>query len=282
MRICLIRMYLLETYFKDFISFAFVATSMASVLAQLRLLGLCCPCIESEEDQAARISTLSLQGLTVKWYRLVNPLPSPVEAKKNVEKAVDNGVGKTLGSLISKGMQVLSDQNVSLTSYVGIESTLSIVDSPFGPSLQVTPNWGQTEEHDFADTDDNGADRVGFRRLAATKTVLLSDVDEVSPGDSLNQRGRVCCDVRIHGKPQAFQLVMSGRKLLQLDIHQSVIHNVKKDEVITHLHTLLNWNNLRISKMGVSSGDRFAAPGDFVRMEENGNAGYTKEQSVLS
>eukprot|EP00568_Trieres_chinensis_P007617 CAMPEP_0183294714 /NCGR_PEP_ID=MMETSP0160_2-20130417/2938_1 /TAXON_ID=2839 ORGANISM="Odontella Sinensis, Strain Grunow 1884" /NCGR_SAMPLE_ID=MMETSP0160_2 /ASSEMBLY_ACC=CAM_ASM_000250 /LENGTH=229 /DNA_ID=CAMNT_0025456073 /DNA_START=60 /DNA_END=746 /DNA_ORIENTATION=- len=229
-----------------------MSTTRASTvghLSRLRFYGFCCPCIESEEDNAARIAALSVQGVPVKWHRSVHALTPPGTAQQSLEsRAAEGGCGNGLtgaeryiGKIVEKGFRALGELNSSTTSYVGIEATLDMVDGPFGPSIRVTPNWSAKEEHYFSDQDDGGITPVGVCRASSTKTVPLMEVEEVAAGDGWNQRGRVSCGVRVHGKSDAHQLVGKGKKLLLFDVHESALHGVTRDEVVGHMNTLLAW-----------------------------------------
>uniref|UniRef100_A0A7S4K143 Uncharacterized protein n=1 Tax=Odontella aurita TaxID=265563 RepID=A0A7S4K143_9STRA len=241
---------------------------MCDPLTQLRVQGFLCPCAESEDDYVARVAALTLQGVPARWYREVRNDGSVKAAvlRQSASKGDAPSEGGSsnyfLGSVVTgfnrgvdqvtKALSLESLPPASYpTIYVAIEATLSILEGPKGPSILVTPTSisdAPENFYDFCDSDDAGL-KSGTKRTPASKTVPLSDITEVAPGDGFfQQRGRVSCGVRVHGRPDSngtFGALGLGKKVLQFDVGESAVHSVTRDEVVQHLKDLVDWDEKR-------------------------------------
>lgn len=240
---------------------------MCDPLTQLRVQGFLCPFAESEEDYVARSAALTLQSVPLRWYREVKNDGSakaavPQESALNEGDSAGGGdsndflnsVVNNLARGVDQVAKALSLEDLPpeahRTAYIGIGATLNVQEGPKGPSIIVTPaSDSEVPEnvYEFCDLDDSGLQK-NTKRVSAPKTVALCDITEVAPGDGFfNKRGRVSCDVRVHGLPDTngFSAFGVGEAVLLFDVGESTVHGVTRDEVGKHLNDLVEWDKKR-------------------------------------
>ena len=107
--------------------------------------------------------------------------------------------------------------------------------------------------YNFMDEDDSP---LRGRRPPASRTVLLRDIGTVAAGDGmLGSAGAitgigVACGIKIRGKQHQMDPttpISTAPVLLQLDVVETVVHGVTRDEVVRHLNALVLWNRQRIA-----------------------------------
>ena len=234
---------------------------MVGPLARLRLLGCCCPCLESESDHSARDGVVALQGVPVKWYRRcksedikVSPTSSSVSEAENQPKrpgaAILDGINEGMSQMGIKCSLSADGFALAPTDNVGIVSTLDVVDTDDGPALRITPRCASDKILTFVDEDDS---KATGRRRPAPKTVMLRDIGSVAAGDGLLESasritGGLTCGVKVFGKEMDSTLLVGpAEALLQFDVFETTIHGITRDETVLHLNTLVTWNRNRIA-----------------------------------
>lgn len=241
---------------------------MIPPLTRLRLMGLCCPCLMTNEtDYVAREACVVLSGVSIKWYRKV--VREEGENDNNGESQGDDGAkrhatanaGDAARRILCEGINQiatsLSGESLHLTSTkdVDIEATLDVVDTAHGPAVRITPRCSPDTMYSFADEDDES--NVRGRRRPACKTVLLRDIATSAAGDGmLDSAGAmagagISCGVKIYGKrhlnSKNMPTVGPAPVPLQFDVLETVVHKVSREEVVQHLNFLANWNKQRIA-----------------------------------
>ena len=103
---------------------AIVIMIQSHPLTSLKLLGLICPCLES--NVTARNAAWSLSAVKVSWRRSTTARTSSSNASSMTDSV------KGLFSMFNSSSNV-----VTATEEDGREGTLSIVDTPIGPSLAI-------------------------------------------------------------------------------------------------------------------------------------------------
>ncbi|KAL9182182.1 hypothetical protein ACHAXT_012834 [Thalassiosira profunda] len=99
-------------------------------LLALKLLGTVCPCLEKEEDGAARRAAWALSSTPVRWHRHLRG-----ESEGGAAKAVGGFVSGLFGAGSSGGGS-LGGGDV----YEPVAAVLSVADSARGPQLVVAPS----------------------------------------------------------------------------------------------------------------------------------------------
>ena len=103
-------------------------------LLGLKLLGTICPCLEKKEDTPARHAAWAVRTIPIRWHRRPRP------ASNNSEAGVSgflSAFGAALGAAGGGGGGSAGRGGKTTIPLVG--ATLSIVDSPSGPRLIVSP-----------------------------------------------------------------------------------------------------------------------------------------------
>ena len=244
-------------------------------LIRLRLLGLCCPCLTNETDRSGREACVALSNVPIKWHRQVvrdddagstnSMTPNEKEQRGGSVSDDDNNALRHAGDaarrVLCEGINQiatsLSGESLHLAATnVTIAATLDVTDTADGPAVRITPCRVSPSDkvmYNFVDEDDSP---LRGRRRPASRTVLLRDIGTVAAGDGiLDSAGAmtgtfVACGIKIRGKQHQMDPttpISTTPVLLQLDVVETVVHGVTRDEVVRHLNALVLWNRQRIA-----------------------------------
>ena len=275
---------------------------MIPPLTRLRLMGLCCPCLmTNESDYAAREACVVLSGVSIKWYRKV--VREEGENDKHGESQGDDGAqrhasanaGDAARRILCEGINQiatsLSGESLHLTTTkdVDIEATLDVVDTAHGPAVRITPRCSPDTMYSFVDYDDES--NVRGRRRPASRTILLRDISTAAAGDGmLDSAGAmagagISCGIKVYGKRHLNSKNMPAMGpapvLLQFDVLETVVHKVTRDEVVQHLNVLVDWNKQRIAANVCSALDTMDEDeAHYVVIEEADSEGGKKKKGI--
>jgi hypothetical protein len=243
---------------------AYTSPGMASCppLIQLQAYGICCPFLETEEDQEARVGARLLTNYPITWYR-----------KQQINNVSDEGVTKSndpfhdasafIGGLVSSVDKLFGKDKASAV-YEGVPATLSIIDTEqCGPVIKVKAT--------------QVAATSGNKQTLPSITIPLHLVGSVSAGWSLigdNTEG----GVKLKAKKQQSLGRISGEELLRFDTlggggddWSEVVFPVKStkpnehaDRIISRLRALIDWNTKRMAS-DVEQG-KIITPSNFVEI----------------
>lgn len=116
-------------------------------LLALKLLGTVCPCFEKRDDGPARRAAWTVSKVPIRWHRHPRPATNDIAAKPSSGGGGGVGGGGVGASFFSAFGAALGrgGGGISVTGGGGrkavplVGATLSVVDSPFGPRLVVSP-----------------------------------------------------------------------------------------------------------------------------------------------
>ena len=101
-------------------------------LLSLKLLGSICPCLEKEEDGPSRQAAWAVSSIPIRWHR---------KLRGSNDGGNNNSTASAVGGFISGMFGGSSSAAGGGDTYDPIEgATLSVVDAPSGPQLQVSPS----------------------------------------------------------------------------------------------------------------------------------------------
>ncbi|KAL3806653.1 hypothetical protein ACHAXA_007994, partial [Cyclostephanos tholiformis] len=109
-----------------------------------KLLGIACPCLEGKGDGPARRAAWAISSVPIRWHRR----PRPTSTSSHPASPSVGGATATMGGFLATimfgggecgdgGGGSYSSSRVAVVPLVG--ATLSVVDSPRGPSLVASP-----------------------------------------------------------------------------------------------------------------------------------------------
>ena len=97
----------------------------------LKLLGSLCPCLEKEEDSLPRQAAWAVSSVPIRWHRKL----------RTTSDGGNNSSTSAVGGFISGMFGGSSSSTGGGDTYDPLEgATLSVVDAPSGPQLQVSPS----------------------------------------------------------------------------------------------------------------------------------------------
>ena len=110
-------------------------------LFQLQIYGLCCPFLISEEEHDARIGVINLHNYPIIWYRkkLIRDVARDVlKSTAHVIPPARGLIDGMIGQLFASSDAAGGDDTSIPMSYIGIPSTITIVDTDtHGPVIQI-------------------------------------------------------------------------------------------------------------------------------------------------
>ena len=235
-------------------------------LERLRLGGVLCSCIESQDQIHYRLADLALRNVQVRWLRRLGQYK--VQSSSADSAAVVSG-----GSTESEPK---SPPNVIKPPNAVISAQLDVVDAVQGPAIRLT-----SSQFIFADEDDGDVVAIS-ESIVLTKTVLLREIVSVTSGtfDEWARLGLLAGDGRIINtgvlikskSPSESGGIAKERVLIfEVKAKPGMKHVLSRDDVVKHINTLVDFER---SRLGLPDLER---AGDEVGNGKEANDGSADE-----
>ena len=212
---------------------------------RLRYLGLVCPCLEKSEDEAAREALQKCTSLPIRYHRKV--------AKGDEGNALASAMSSVSGLFGGGGGGGKNDDSSSAggggaSSFVKGPATLSVVDTLSGPAIHVETEPDEQEDTTRVDEEGNvlQVDTRHRKTVPLRKIAKIRAIDGSFLGMGMGGGGPSLVSVvgRARGSPELLRfnvLDATGRKVEDAE---------RRDEVIGHLRSLVEWDRRRRAATG--------------------------------
>ena len=205
-------------------------------LERLRLGGVLCSCIESQEQIHYRLADLALRNVQVRWLRRLG--------QYKVQSSTTSSSADS-AAVVSGGPNVIKPPNAV------ISAQLDVVDAVQGPAIRLT-----SSQFIFADEDDGDVVAIS-ESIVLTKTVLLREIVSVTSGtfDEWARLGLLAGDGRIINtgvlikskSPSESGGIAKERVLIfEVKAKPGMKHVLSRDDVVKHINTLVDFERSRL------------------------------------
>jgi hypothetical protein len=205
---------------------------------QLQWWGMLCPCLENEEDRAARQSLKRLQHVCVQWH-----------PTGNTNTGGGGGVASLVVGFFKKSTSNASSSRTAHSSKNAILAKLLVVDhATTGPTLQITPIVTETTNtNTINDNDSHGTS------LDSDDELHHNNMEQPLPNKSASAASFMKCiplrqvkQVQSVGKEGATMVLVDAQDqtVVRLDImtkQHSLVSTAERTEVMDALSILLHW-----------------------------------------
>jgi len=236
------------------------------IILTLKLKGLFCPCLESQQDREARESVTWLQSKSswkVQWHRpLIGGQAST--AKESSEKT-GNKAKSVFTSFVSSFVQTVVSSTIG---YNTVDARFGLVENEHGIALRIvklsTLKAEQDEEERSTGLEDEDSEvEKGPKNKRKERVILLRKISVVEPSSNVN--GIVVFAVNessITGSTSTAKsnaIVNKGKELIRFDLMSpsktdDEMANLR-DEFIDRISSLIEWEHKRFRKQSSQDDD---------------------------
>lgn len=203
-------------------------------IERLRLGGILCSCIESQDQFYYRVADLALRNVQVRWLRRLG--------QYNVQSS-------SVGTSTTKDAKPKTPSDVIKPPNAVINAQLDVVDSAQGPAIRLT-----SFQFIFADEDDGDVVAIS-ESIVLTKTIPLRDIVSVTSGtfDEWARLGLLAGDGRIINTGVLIKSKSSSESggkervlIFEVKVRPGVKHGLSRDDVVKHVNTLVDFERSRL------------------------------------
>ena len=234
-------------------------------IERLRLGGILCSCIESQDQFYYRLADLALRNVQVRWLRRLG--------QYNVQSSSIVAAGRSAGT--TKDAKPKTPSDVIKPPNAVINAQLDVVDAAQGPAIRLT-----SSQFIFADEDDGDVVAIS-ESIVLTKTVPLRDIVSVTSGtfDEWARLGLLAGDGRIINtgvlikskSPSGSGGIAKERLLIfEVKARPGMKHGLSRDDVVKHVNTLADFER---SRLGLPELERAGG-------KDGGERGETSEENI--
>ena len=214
-------------------------------IERLRLGGILCSCIESQDQSYYRLADLALRtNLQVRWLRRLGQYNVPSTSLGSDAEAIGR-TSKCTPKEAKPKTDVVKPPNAV------INASLDIIDAPQGTAVRLT-----SSQFIFADEDDGDVVAIS-EGIVLTKTFLLRDIVSVTGGsfDEWARFGLLAGDGRIMNTGVLVKSRSSNgsggnvrERVLMFEVkaRPGAKHGLSRDDVVKHLNTLVDFERSRL------------------------------------
>ena len=203
-------------------------------IERLRLGGILCSCIESQDQFYYRLADLALRNVQVRWLRRLG--------QYNVQSS-------SVGTSTTKDAKPKTPSDVIKPPNAVINAQLDVVDAAQGPAIRLT-----SSQFIFADEDDGDVVAIS-ESIVLTKTVPLRDIVSVTSGtfDEWARLGLLAGDGRIINTGVLIKSKSSSESggkervlIFEVKARPGMKHGLSRDDVVKHINTLVDFERSRL------------------------------------
>lgn len=214
-------------------------------IERLRLGGILCSCIESQDQFYYRLADLALRNVQVRWLRRLGQYNVPSN------NAGSDAVVKGRSTDTTKDAKPKTPSDVIKPPNAVINAQLDIIDSAQGPAIRLT-----SSQFIFADEDDGDVVAIS-ESIVLTKTVPLRDIVSVTSGafDEWARLGLLAGDGRIMNTGVLVKSKSPSRSggkdkerviIFEVKAKPGMKHGLSRDDVVKHVNTLVDFERSRL------------------------------------
>ena len=238
-------------------------------IERLRLGGILCSCIESQDQFYYRLADLALRNVQVRWLRRLGQYNVQSSSVGSTAVVAGRYAGTTKDAKPKTPSDVIKPPNAV------INAQLDVVDAAQGPAIRLT-----SSQFIFADEDDGDVVAIS-ESIVLTKTVPLRDIVSVTSGtfDEWARLGLLAGDGRIIStgvlikskSPSGSGGIAKERLLIfEVKARPGMKHGLSRDDVVKHVNTLVDFER---SRLGLPELERAGG-------KDGGERGETSEENI--
>ena len=212
-------------------------------IERLRLGGILCSCIESQDQFYYRLADLALRNVQVRWLRRLGQYNVQSSSVGSTAVVAGRYAGTTKDAKPKTPSDVIKPPNAV------INAQLDVVDAAQGPAIRLT-----SSQFIFADEDDGDVVAIS-ESIVLTKTVPLRDIVSVTSGtfDEWARLGLLAGDGRIINTGVLIKSKSSSESggkervlIFEVKARPGMKHGLSRDDVVKHINTLVDFERSRL------------------------------------
>mmetsp|Transcript_33878 Transcript_33878/g.38540 ORF Transcript_33878/g.38540 Transcript_33878/m.38540 type:complete len:257 (-) Transcript_33878:187-957(-) len=239
-------------------------------IQRLRFCQSLCPCFVSEQEHAMWVADMVIQSVPIRWYRKIRISPYGTGSSTILGATNDlfsHLCGKLEDDQIPKSVR-LSGSEATITQYVGIEATMTVIGTSEGPALKIVSNNCFFVDNDDMELEENSS-------LHMSKTILFKNMSLATPGKAYDWE-----DIGFSGENGLMIVAKVGPKEIEPPAYKRIFTccllpdsklSLSRPEAVRHLNNLISWDKDGPLKEEINSYDIQAIVKSrvrYVRLEE--------------